>query len=445
MRLFVFIPLLLFSLAASAALNTELYSKSAEEYKVSYEAVVKTEFKTLDQVKNFSKYQKQEFEEYVIKPTTKFVFGPLTHRSLGGEQKGYSYNVNWEKAYIDTGFVYIPYQYNGLWLVNKTVSGKSFQLPLPLHYKSVRTQQWKNCTDSIPEHQDIESYWYYWDPTRPGCDNKLTQHYQIIDIQLLEKTQQTKASYPEYEKMKRNNTVKLSFGFGYVEDETNPQPFSDTDYGMQQMRSFVTMARNRLRVYNFKETDILEKEYLGSQVDNRKIGTLFSFTKNGIAYEVKIIAAGSIDQMELFAKSFSHDHDAFFGWFGHSRVGNGFDAYKFASLMRQDKQFYSLTPDYQLVYWAGCNSYSYYTKPFFDFKSNLLSGDVKGTKSLDIISNGLPSYFSLNAANADVLLAAITDLEKRMSYQEIIDRIERQSNQTGIYVLANVLGDEDNN
>ena len=427
-----------------ALADTELYSRAADEYMVNFRALVRTDFNSIEQVRKFSALQKQDFEEYVLKPTTKFVFGPLTNRSMGGEQKGFTLTILWAEAYLEQGVVVIPYDYSGQWLISKKVKPQLFELPLPLNARALKTRNWKNCTDPHPDHQDFESFWYYWDPTRRGCDHQLGQQYQMIKPQLAKKTVQTVLSYPEYDKMQRNGKVSMTFGFGYVEDAKEPDPYADQDYGMTEFRAFIEKAQASLRIYGFRETAILEKEYLGAVVSERRIGSRFEFTKAGVNYEVKVVAAADIDQMELFTKSFSRDHDAFFGWFGHSRVGNGFDAFKVSSLMRQNKSYYSLTADYQMIYWAGCNSYSYYTKPFFDFKANLLVQDVKGTRSLDIISNGLPSYFSLNAANAEVLLKAIVNRESRASFQAIVGQIEQQSNASGIYVLANVLGDEDN-
>lgn len=438
------LPFILCQICIAAA-DTEFYSKSADEYQVMFEALIHTEFNSLDQVRGFSTYQKQTFEEYVLKPTTKFLFGPLTNRSLGGEQKGFQLTPLWAKAYIEKGIVVIPFEYSGQWLVNKNIDPmRELEIPLPLNKRLLKTPQWKNCTDPNPGHQDVESFWYYWDPERAGCDHQLGTQYQLIKLHFAKKTIQTSNSYPEYPKMIRNNQISMTFGFGYVEDPHEPKPFADADYGMSQFRSFISAVRSELSPYTFKEIPIFENEYLSAPNSTRKIGTRFQFTKQGLQFEVKVVSSGAIDQMELFAKSFSHDHDAFFGWFGHSRVGNGFDAFKFNSLVQQSPAFYQLTPEYQMIYWAGCNSYSYYTMPFFDFKSDLLPDDPNGTKSLDIISNALPSYFSLNASNAKVLLSALLYPEKKISYQDIIGKIEKQSYASGIYVLVNVLGDEDN-
>lgn len=135
--------------------------------------------------------------------------------------------------------------------------------------------------------------------------------------------------------------------------------------------------------------------------------------------------------MDIFADSYAKKHEGFFGWFGHSRVGSGFDAEQFRRNVERHPETFSLSPDYQIIYWAGCNSYSYYTLPFFEMKAALnFEQDPNGTKKLDLISNALPSLFSFNAYNADVFLQALLNWKKPTSYQ--------------VLIIVNVLGDEDN-
>ena len=167
--------------------------------------------------------------------------------------------------------------------------------------------------------------------------------------------------------------------------------------------------------------------------------------KDGVRYTINIVAAAGIDQMEIFAKSFAHDHDGVFGWFGHSRVGSGFDANNFGQMVKNNPSYYSISRQYQLIYWGGCNSYSYYSLPFFKFKAQLdPQNDPNGTKKLDILGNGLPSLFAFNAFNADVTLKAVMNWENRTSYQDIVNTLENNASSYGSTVLVNILGDEDN-
>jgi hypothetical protein len=424
--------------------DQEFYAKAGDEYIVEFRAEVRGDFNSVEQIKELSQARRIEFIETTLKPTIKFLFGPMTHRQWGGEQKGYSVDVEWDNAELRNGAVFIPYSYRGQWLINKNVAQKKiFDLPLPYNLNSLRTPEWLQCTDSDPEHATWSFFWYFWDPSRSGCDHKEYKHYQTIKPVIVEKTTQTIASYPEYENMLSDGVITMTFGLGYVEDPADPKPFEDADYGMYEFRRLISWVKSYAGPQAV-ELPILQSEYPGyTKVPNR-IGTRFQFERNGVNFDIKIVSSGRVDQMELFAKSFAADHDDYFGWFGHSRVGSGFDAGQFNMMLRTRPNVYSISRNYQMIYWAGCNSYSYYTKPFFDFKVDLKENDPQGTKKLDIISNALPSFFSLNARNAMVLVRALTNPLAPMSYQRIIDEIETQSNMMGIDVLVNVLGDEDN-
>jgi hypothetical protein len=212
---------------------------------------------------------------------------------------------------------------------------------------------------------------------------------------------------------------------------------------VREYQAFVRHARATLS--GFQETKILQKEYRGAAQPSKVIGHRFEGTLRGVSVVINVVAAAGVDQMQIFAKSFAHDHDGFFGWFGHSRVGSGFDAETFWGMVVRSPDYYTVTPTYQLVYWGGCNSYSYYTLPFFEFKSHVANGvDPRGTKGLDIIANGLPSYFHLNGDNAGIALKHLLNWEARPSYQTIVNELEAKAHDSGIDVLVAVLGDEDN-
>lgn len=425
------------------------YATAASEQNVQFDAIFQSRYTSLQEVQSLSETDIGNLKKYSIFPTLKYLFGPLTLRSIGGEQKGSDVILHIEQAYLDKGFVHIPYTYNAQWLISKEFANvQTLQIPVPYNNEAVLSKNWKKCTDnSSEEHQNEDMYWYFWDPERSGCDHKEGIEYQIVTVQLGTKTVPTVTSYPEYQNMIQQNVVNMTFAFGYVKDVANSDPFTSRDPGMLEFHKFLGYMNALGKAANIKITEkpITEEKYFHVFDKNKIIGTEFIFEKNNVVYHIKVVTSTEIDQMELFTVSFAKEHDAFFGWFGHSRVGNGFDADQFNRLLRQFSARLTVSANYQMIYWAGCNSYSYYTKPFFNFKKNLIQNDISGTKSLDIISNGLPSLFSLNALNAKVLLETLTSPESNLSYQEIVNKIESQSSRYGISVFVNILGDEDNN
>lgn len=430
--------------------QSPFYASGGVEQHVRFKAAIRTTEFTMADMPTLSDYQKSSFEKYTIKEVVAFLFGPLTHRQLGGMRTDSKVTVDWNSARAAGDMVELDYMYDGAWIIsNSALNEKTiFSLPIPYSTELLYTSGWLKCTDSDPEHQTEDFYWYFWDPTRFGCDHNLGTEYQMIKIQLGERTVNQKLTYPNYPEMLKSNgkenNLQMTFGFGYVSDPEDANPDKDTDYGMSEYRRFIRYMDKQAKKLKLTKAAITQAEYLNAAFPEKVIGYRYLGLKNGVTVDVKVVTSANIDQMELFAKSYAHDHDGFFAWFGHSRVGSGFDARNFKSMVDSNSEFYSITSQYQLVYWAGCNSYSYYTLPFFDHKAKINAEDPKGTLGLDILSNGLPSLFSFNAYNAIATYNALINWESPTSYQTIVQDLEDYGRNNGVTVLVNVLGDEDN-
>ena len=418
----------------------ELYAFAGEEHRVHFKALYRSSAKRIEDLENTSLIND-------IWETTQFLFGPLTYRGLGGIQKGEKIQPLLAQAYIENGRVLVPYDYDATWMIHNSALTDSFlRLPLPFSVADLKTSHWQDCTDSADEHGTWGFFWYFWEPKRPGCDHRRNVNFQEIEVEVGIATPQTTESYPEYARLIHIidgvPTLSMTFAFGYVEEVSRPDPFKDRDTGIKEFQRFYRVTKEQLLAQSFEESPILQSDITRGLAI---IGSQFIGIKDGVRVEVSIVAAAGVDQMDLFAHSYAHNHDGFFGWFGHSRVGSGFDAQNFEYKLKRNSQRYSLTSDYQLVYWAGCNSYSYYTLPFFNLKAQLNpETDPQGTRNLDLISNTLPSLFIFNAANAQVLFQALIQWKKPTSYQSIIQKIEKIADSRGALVIVNVLGDEDN-
>ncbi|MGE4131995.1 MAG: hypothetical protein AB7F86_10190 [Bdellovibrionales bacterium] len=421
------------------------HSQAGQENLVEFNHVVKTDFSTLQQIRDLTPESRQLYIRNTLQPLAKFIFGPATRRSIGGPQRDEYILAHWTRAYVEESAVYLPITYKAVWILDKSwVTGRQLRLPLPLRISDLFTPQWKKCTDSAPNHATPSFYWYFWDPARPGCDHVEGHHYKIVDFTIGTRTPNEEKSFPEYNRLfNADGSMSLTFAFGYVEDPADPYPDRDYDYGASQYRSFLAQMQRALP--SWRNEEISSDEYPESFVRARTIGHRLTGEIGGVKIRINVVMSAGVDQIYLFAKSFAHDHDGFFSWMGHSRVGSGFDADKFQSLLVMKPDYYSISNRYQLVYWGGCNSYSYYTLPFFQLKAAASNGaDPTGTKGLDIIAHGLPSYFALNARNAMVLAKALLNPPPRTSYQSIIHDIEQGALSMGRHVLAVVLGDEDN-
>lgn len=419
----------------------KLYSFDGSERKVEFEALFVSNETSLEDLSEFSL-------RYEIKRIVPFLYGPLTHRQWAAPQKGEQVEVQVEKAFLKDGKVVVPYIYKGTWLIGKKLLlTNTLEIPFPLSEDLIYESEWQNCTEKEEGHDGWDMLWYFWDPERYGCDHQDGVHYQNLQVKVSPtETQQSILSFPEYKKMIRmegdQQVLSMTLAFGYVDDANINNPFTDYDYGMREFQKFYRKLQGILLPMGFKETKIYQKDYEG--YGDLAIGARFEGMKSGVLVRVNVVTSAGVDQMRLFADSFAKHHEGFFAWFGHSRVGSGFDANQFKMIVNSSPETHSITNDYQLIYWAGCNSYSYYTMPFFDVKALANPADARGTLGLDIISNGLPSLFAFNSDNAEIVFWALLNFETPTSYQAIVNSLEARAQAWGYEVLVNVLGDEDN-
>lgn len=427
------------------------YSTLGAENKVSFTAISRHQNMKVEDLKKMSPEDVKYLESSILNGNLKFMFGPLTDSSLAGIKTNGYVKVDLSTARQVGDNVEVQYYYRGQWLVSEELRANidTYKLPLPYDSTQLMTPKWKKCTDSAPEHQTQGFFWYFWDPKRWGCDHELGVHYQLVNLTLQVETKPQTETFPNYDQLAKSagveNNLQGTFAFGYVSDQPDANPDQDSDYGMDEYRSFIRFMDAQAIQLKLEKVAITQKEYLNPRYPDKVIGYKYSGLKNGVKLQIKVVTSADIDQMILFTQSYAHDHDGFFSWFGHSRVGSGFDAENVGRMIRNNPEYYSLTKQYQLIYWAGCNSYAYYTDTFFRQKAALdLTGDPNGTMNLDIINNGLPSLFSFNAQNAIISYNALINWENPTSYQSIVNQIEENAKDNGTLVLVNVLGDEDN-
>jgi hypothetical protein len=121
---------------------------------------------------------------------------------------------------------------------------------------------------------------------------------------------------------------------------------------------------------------------------------------------------------------------------GHSGLGGHLDLAGIESM--RGFRFAPAKNRYQVYFFNSCSSYTYYNDMYFSRKRT--QKDEDGTKNLDIMTNGLATYFStIQDANGALIKAIDTwaSSGKWTSYQELAKQIDSDN-------LFGVNGDEDN-
>jgi hypothetical protein len=121
---------------------------------------------------------------------------------------------------------------------------------------------------------------------------------------------------------------------------------------------------------------------------------------------------------------------------GHSGLGGHLDL----DSIEAANQFQIKIPKdrYQIYFFNSCTSYSYYNTLYFEKKKT--ATDRKGSKNLDILTNGLETYFDVMKSTNLALISAFKNWaegKKSTSYQELAQEIDSDN-------LFGVNGDEDN-
>lgn len=443
----VFFGLLVLLMQTSAY---AFYADTAEEYEVSYVQNFKTEYTSIEEYRSrVDGVQRHYMRFNDINPTVLSAAGPLNVRHLGGPLKFFEPDIRWDEPMLINGRVHIPIYVRNRWLLAKAiVKGPTLQIPMFLNYSEIKVPGWEKCSDK--DHVDL--LWYYWDPSRSGCPHKQGVQWENVTVNIVSKTQNTTETYPDYARLIHiedgQPTISMAFAYGYNVMPANPNPDADNEWGANNYRRMLQTIRS-IAPKGFTETKVNLDKITLNGINQYPAGRRFIFTKNGIRYRISVyMESHEVYNTMFFMNSFAVENDSLFMWMGHSQIGMGFDPGVMNSMILDNPSIFKVSSDYQLLYWAGCSSYSYYGYPLFDIKQQYAGGN--GTQNLDILTNGLPSDFSILPDQANYLMNILLSINPNQpaagqpSFQTIVKNLDRLGGKNGVKIFANVLGDEDN-
>jgi len=292
------------------------------------------------------------------------------------------------------------------------------------------------CTDA--DYNDFEDFWYFWDPEQKGCPLAGDQVNLLRVEGKLKMLENTKLSYPDYDKLYGDNFNGNNFDvaafFGYIGDVNSLKKTPRKDDAKAAMK----YLENELVAMGFTQTE--KKNAFRIYKDGRETKGINYLRK----YEKTVRMMGKPVNVRVFSLLADTDisskdttfHRYFVGamknadvvlYDGHSGLGETLDL---SSLPR-----FKFNPNkYQVFFFNGCSSYPYYTGSFFDSKG--------GTQNLEVISAGLPTFSTNSGPNAVAFLNEFLE-GKQKSYQTILSELEGSSVDKGWFLMG-VSGDEDN-
>jgi hypothetical protein len=366
----------------------------------------------------------------------------------------------------------VHYNYKGTAVVDKrATSPYTLYLPLDsedLYFKAGGSSEDNLCTD--PHYTAYGDFWYFWSPTRPGCENNLVEnvdyHAVLAKITRIPNSSSPKGvkTYPEYKRLAdKNGTVKIMLLMGMDDPSNNPNPIlsagaEDDDLNALNFRKIRSklMGPPSRGGFGFK----------ARRWENSEINAVLEEGTRPLPYVEEFIETYSptnqrgqrLEVVMFFGKAGIDENSKGFHYFfrkalkeysvviydGHSGLGGHLylDGIEELRSEQSGKPFRFELPicKYQILYFNSCSSYSYYNASFFPQKKT--ASDPAGTKSLDIVATGLETAFDGGARTNLELISTVRNWLKygpsvAKSYLELVKRLENDN-------LSGVNGDEDN-
>ena len=296
------------------------------------------------------------------------------------------------------------------------------------------------CSDV--ENNSEDDYWYFWNPDQPNCP-RATADATVTIAGLFTPLANTTVTYPEYDRLVHNGVLKIKYLVGLDDDgqpgdSTGIQSFAKAFHLLTMGKGVLDLPESKITLTD-GERRLLEETADADDVkftivnDQPRAKTL-SY-RNG-KYRVEI-------DMELWdptsdafgdAAIDGMRHDDVFIYDGHSGLGD----YLGTNVLFEDGEKLDTTK-YQVFYFNGCSTYSYYNVDYFDMKKT--PKDPLGTKNLDVLTTSIEADIVI-APGSDVWLIRSLADGKLSSWQSTLDNIYAVDPKLSPYTQIN--GDEDN-
>lgn len=305
----------------------------------------------------------------------------------------------------------IQYRASGLLLANKKLARRvlaagEWAITMPFDLDVFFDEK---CTDE--HYNTLEDFWYFYDPYRKGCSHlREAPLARDVVLKIKEAPQADADASASFADLRGDNGNGELFEIvtinGFSEDAANRRDEGRVSFN----------ARNKwLREQGFSETPI-------ARYDNRPV---FRYEKTVTTREgrpvvirfTRLLAETSVTSKNVtFAKFFKaavEGADVVI-YAGHSGLGGNLDI---ASLEEKAGKFEFNANKKQLFFFDGCSTYSYFLSVFEERKT-------KG--KIDIMTNGLSSYFHSEGPTHDALYRSLLDPNADPKWSQVLKDMDEE-------------------
>jgi hypothetical protein len=303
----------------------------------------------------------------------------------------------------------------------------SYELMLPRRADgegfSAFTEKYKDsCVDFSAHDVDSGSMWYYYRPRTSGCTIEETDIVRA-SATVRVSSENVSGKYPEYHQLWEDDALIVVAIFGKYEDGAT----TASDAGIAAYNSFVSRVRRDVSGVTTEPADLPSSPgvafpditFRASLANGRRLEVHALLVDN-------VRTAGAVFDRRYEELSTEADLIAYNG---HAGLGSNVRALARKGSFRAAK--------YQIIFMNGCDTFAYVDGALAETRARLNPDDPTGTKYMDIVTNGMPSYFRDNSGNDMTLIRALMRADAPMSYEEIFASIARAQ-------VVLVTGEEDN-
>lgn len=449
MKSILFIVFCLLSSLAFGQGSSKYYGATNTEAQLEFISQIEIETSgplKLSQLKSENDQNYEIFEE--IRTQISFLIGHFSSESFKHEVGvpgvlGENRNFSVFKIENFSGHAILHMKTSGKVVFHKDVfKGKTkAKIPLRLPLSIARTYELgivkgvNLCTDE--HYNSLGDFFYFWDVEKDECPLKGNNEEVVRVDGELTALDNTKKTYPEYDKLYQKPILDIRILMGYIGDNISLTEVNYSDEGYLSFKGTI----DELQAMGFKLVERKAKYRLTA--NDREIkgsNYLYKLEKNvrnnlGSTQTIRVTAFlgdTDINSKDLtFHKNLipAYQEADLLVYDGHSGLGANL------SFDYLPEFTFDTTGKYQLFFINGCSSYPYYNGQFFRNKEG-------GSKNIDIITSGLSTYTSTSVSNTMAFLAPFVQ-GRTWSYQTLLRHMEISNGDAGTY-LTGVNGDEDN-
>ena len=347
---------------------------------------------------------------------------------------------NWRVAVtnvetVSDGLYRVHYQFTGTTLILNAVNSP-VEVMLPVNPDTVETSERAlDTTCQDPDHGG-GAFWYYWNPTLPTCNMVRDRDYYVFTGSF-NRSGSTVETYPEYNRLFVNGTMRAVFLYGKVKDEDSNDPNTNL-YSSAPLRRELQRMGFQARQWSEEEVrNFVGSDYTNAPfIEEHNLNTSKGWIQIIFFYGDTALKADSAPFHKML--KYALENASFISYGGHAGTGKNLNLPMIRE--RHGITIHPRTDMYQILHMSACFPYAYYVPDFFKFKST--ASDPGGTKNLDILAEGTEGSFGNIHIQTLATLSAIVKYAKGegiTSYQTLLS-----SDAAFKYALFSVTGDEDN-